>query len=66
MDKKKLLLIAAAGVLATKPVLTTASNIANRIDSALDTARDEVRAEQPLVIDATVDASADELPAQQY
>ena len=66
MDKKKLLLIAAAGVLATKPVLTTASNITARVDLALDTARDEVRAEQPLVVDATVDASSDELPAQMY
>jgi len=66
MDKKKLLLIAAAGVLATKPVLTTASNIAARIDFALDTAREEVRAEQPLVVDAAVDASSDELPAQMY
>jgi len=66
MDKKKLLMIAAAGVLATKPVLTTASNIIARVDSALDTARQEIRTEQPLVVDATVDVSTDELPAQMY
>jgi hypothetical protein len=66
MDKKKLLLIAAAGVLATKPVLTMASNIVTRVDLALDTARQEVRNEQPLMVDATVDASSDALPAQMY
>jgi hypothetical protein len=66
MDKKKLLLIAAAGVLATKPVLTTASNMAAEVDSALDTARKEVRSEQPLAIDAAVDVASDELPAQMY
>ena len=66
MDRKKLLLIAAAGVLATKPVLTTASNIAARIDSALDTAREQVRTEQPLMVDATVETPADGLPAQMY
>ena len=66
MDKKKLLLMAAAGVLATKPVLTTASQIGAQIDSALDAAREEARTEQSLTIDTTLEASSDELPAQQY
>jgi hypothetical protein len=66
MDRKKLLMIAAAGVLATKPVLTTASNIAARIDAALDSAREEVRSEQPLMVDASAESSSDELPAQMY
>jgi hypothetical protein len=43
-----------------------ASNIVTRVDLALDTARQEVRNEQPLMVDATVDASSDELPAQMY
>jgi hypothetical protein len=66
MDRKKWILFAAAGVLATKPVLTTASNIAAQIDSALTNARQDVRNEQPLAIDTGTDVSSDELPARMY
>ncbi len=66
MDRKKLLLIAAAGFLATRPVLTTASNISQKIDTALDRARQDVRAEQPLVVETDTDVSSHELPAHMY
>ena len=66
MDRKKLILIAAAGLLATKPILITAANLEARIDSALDKARADVRTEQPLLVDAAVEGSADELTARMY
>ena len=66
MDKKKLILIAAAGLLATKPVLSTASEVDARIDEALSNARAEVRVEQPVTVDTADEKAADETPAQIY
>ncbi len=67
MDRKKWILLAAAGVLVSqRSVLATGINIEARIDSALDNARQDVRNEQPLVVGTSTHASSDELPARMY
>jgi hypothetical protein len=66
MDKKRFFMIAAAGLLASRPAIATLSEIDAKLDKALDNARAEQRTEQPLALDSLGQSMDDELPARMY
>jgi len=66
MDKKRFFMIAAAGLIAARPAVATLAELDAKLDKALDSARNQQRAEQPLVLEADGQSMNDELPARMY
>lgn len=67
MDKKqRFFMIAAVGLFAAKPAITTANELDARLDTALEAARSQPAVEQPLVLEADGQSMHEELPARMY
>jgi len=66
VDKKRFFLVAAAGLIAARPAMATLSELDARLDKALDSARNEHRAELPLMIDDGQESPMDEFQARLY
>jgi hypothetical protein len=66
MDKKRFFMIAAAGLLASRPAIATLSDVDAKLDNALDGARAQQLTERPLALESQDQSMNDELPARMY